>query len=120
MSEPYQQSGISQNAVGALTYVTLIPAIVFLLLPPYNGNPFIRFHAWQSIFLTFVSTTTYTVLSILLGISVGFGSNLYQALTSLIWIFWLLIWVLCAINALNGKRLGLPLIGAISERLARK
>jgi uncharacterized membrane protein len=45
---------------------------------------------------------------------------LYQALTSLIWIFWLLIWVLCAINALNGKRLGLPLIGAISERLARK
>ena len=34
-----------------LCYVTLIPAIIFLVVAPYNQNRLIRFHAWQSIFL---------------------------------------------------------------------
>ena len=42
------QSGLSDNAAGALAYVTIIPAIVFLLVEPYNKNSFVRFHAWQS------------------------------------------------------------------------
>lgn len=120
MSEPYQQSGISQNAAGAIAYITIVPAIVFLVLPPYSANPFIRFHAWQSIFLSIVSVIVNVVISVLLGVSAGYGSSLYQALTNLLWIFWLLIWILCAINALNGKRFGLPVIGAVSERLASR
>ncbi len=33
-----------------LAYVTIIPAIIFLVLEPYNKNRFIRFHSFQSIF----------------------------------------------------------------------
>ncbi len=42
------QSGLSDNAAGALAYVTIIPAIIFLIVEPYNKNSYIRFHAWQS------------------------------------------------------------------------
>jgi uncharacterized membrane protein len=44
-------TGLSDNSAGALAYVTFIPAIVFLAMPPYNQSPYVRFHAWQSIFL---------------------------------------------------------------------
>src|ERR1700679_2673701 len=49
-SQPVQ-SGLSENAAGALAYVTIIPAIIFLIVEPYNRNPFVKFHAWQIIFL---------------------------------------------------------------------
>jgi len=30
------QSGLSDNAAGGLAYITVIPAIIFLILEPYN------------------------------------------------------------------------------------
>ena len=39
-------SGLSDTAAGALAYVTIIPAIIFLLVEPYNKNSFVRFHSW--------------------------------------------------------------------------
>ena len=50
MSDP-NQSGLSDNAAGGLAYVTFIPALIFLLVEPFNKNPYVRFHSWQSIFL---------------------------------------------------------------------
>ena len=47
------QSGLTDNAAGAIAYITFIPAIIFLAIPPYNTSPFVRFHAWQSIFLEY-------------------------------------------------------------------
>jgi len=43
-------SGLADNVAGMLAYFTIIPAIVFLVLEPYNRSRFVRFHAWQSIF----------------------------------------------------------------------
>src|SRR6266567_2305074 len=43
--------GLTDNMAGALAYVTIIPAIVFLVLEPYNKKRFIRFHSFQCIFL---------------------------------------------------------------------
>src|SRR5208337_3546776 len=42
--------GLADNVAGMLAYVTIIPAIVFLVVEPYNRNRFVRFHAWQCIF----------------------------------------------------------------------
>src|ERR1700735_4277699 len=44
-------SGISENSLGAASYLTVIPAIVFLAIAPYNRSANVRFHAWQSIAL---------------------------------------------------------------------
>ena len=39
--------GLTDNMAGMLAYITIIPAIIFLVMEPYNKNRFIRFHAWQ-------------------------------------------------------------------------
>jgi uncharacterized membrane protein len=36
----------------------------------------------------------------------------------LILLFWLLLWILCALKAVNGKRFKLPIIGALAEKQA--
>ena len=45
------QSGMTDNVAGALAYATIIPAIIFLVVEPYKNSSFVRFHAWQCIFL---------------------------------------------------------------------
>src|SRR5213082_1956486 len=45
-----QPGGLSETAAGVIAYITIIPAIIFLVMDPYNRSSFIRFHAWQSIF----------------------------------------------------------------------
>ena len=44
--------GLTDNVAGALAYVTFIPAIIFLVMEPYNKNRFVRFHSFQSLFFT--------------------------------------------------------------------
>ncbi len=125
------QSGISDNAAGAIAYLTFVPAIVLLVLAPYNANPYVRLHAWQSIFLNVAAFVVYVALSIVLVLSamairvsgvfmssgiVIFGSLVFWAQV----LGWFLVWVWCLISALNGKRLKLPVIGAYAERLANK
>jgi len=59
MPEPYvpgpPASGLSDNAAGALAYFTFIPAIIFLIVAPFNTNSYVRFHSWQSILLNIVA-----------------------------------------------------------------
>jgi len=43
-------AGLTDNVAGALAYLTVIPAIVFLVIEPFNKRRFVRFHAFQSIF----------------------------------------------------------------------
>ena len=45
-------TGLSDDAASGLAYLTFIPAIIFLVVAPFNTNPKVKFHAWQSIFLT--------------------------------------------------------------------
>src|SRR5256885_1837048 len=46
--------GLDQKIAGLLSYL-FIPAIIFLVMEPYNRNPFIRFHAFQGLFLGLAS-----------------------------------------------------------------
>lgn len=52
--QPYAQSAandLKPNIAGLLCYpLSFITGILFLVLPPYNKDRFVRFHAYQSIF----------------------------------------------------------------------
>ena len=50
MAVEASQAGLSDNAASGLAYITIIPAIIFLIVEPFNRNPVVRFHSWQSIF----------------------------------------------------------------------
>jgi uncharacterized membrane protein len=117
MSGP-NSSGISENAAGALAYITVVPAIAFLILVPYRKSPYVRFHAWQCVFLTFVMLIVNYLLNFALTSSGMVGVRIFVPITWLFWLLWILLAVLCAIQALNGKRFKLPIIGNLAERQA--
>src|SRR5262245_7124422 len=49
---PASQADLKPNVAGMLCYpLSFISGILFLVLTPYNRDRFVRFHAWQSIFL---------------------------------------------------------------------
>jgi uncharacterized membrane protein len=117
MSEP-KQSGLSDNAVGAIAYITFLPAVAFLILVPYKKSPYVRFHAWQSVYLNFLTLVVSYALGYVLQWCGAPGVFLAVPITWLIAIFWLLVWAFCAVSALNGKRFKLPILGALAERQA--
>ncbi len=104
------QAGLSTNAAGALAYVTIIPAIIFLIIEPYNKNSFVRFHSWQSIFLGIAMFAVDMVLS--------FIPIVGWMLIPVALLGFLVVWVICLMKALKGERFKLPLIGNFAEQQA--
>jgi uncharacterized membrane protein len=102
-------AGISDNVAGLLAYVTIIPAIVFLLIEPYNKNRFVRFHAFQSIFFSIAWLVIRIGLSFL-----GFISFLWTILHLALFVIWLIL----MIKAYQGQMFKLPVIGDIAAQQA--
>lgn len=113
-------TGISDRAAGAISYFTFIPAIVFLLIKPYKDSPCVRFHAWQSVLLCIVAFAFDIVLGAIALLTLFLGTAALAYSLRLLSLFWLVIWLACVIQAFNGKRLKLPLIGTIAEKLSMK
>jgi uncharacterized membrane protein len=57
-------------------------------------------------------------ISVVMAVSFFFATYAFLILSRLVWLAWILIWILCVVNAVNGKRLKLPLIGALAEKQA--
>src|SRR5205823_7600487 len=57
-------AGLTDNIAGMLGYVTFIPAIIFLVLAPYNRNRFIRFDSFQCLFFMVALIDLLIALSI--------------------------------------------------------
>jgi uncharacterized membrane protein len=55
-------AGLQSNLAGALAYLW-ITAIILLLLEPYNRDKFVRFHAFQALFLGLASIAGHLVLT---------------------------------------------------------
>ncbi len=103
-------SGMQDNVAGLLAYVTIIPAIVFLVVAPYNQNKFIRFHAFQCIFLTVALIATDIVL--------GFVPIVGLMLIPLVGLAGLVLHIVCAIKAYGNQKFKLPVIGDLAEKQA--
>ena len=103
-----------EHVLGALAYLTPVPAVAFLLIEPYSNNRFIRFHSYQCLLLT----VTAIVLSAATGIIFVF-SFLEGLLSNALQIAVILAWVLAAYRAWQGDEYGLPLIGKMAKRYAR-
>ena len=108
-SAPVIASGLADNVAGALAYLTIIPAIVFLVLEPYNKRYFVRYNAFQSLALAVAA----------------FACSLLLAIPILGWIAvplldvgLFVLWVLCVWNAWQGKLFKLPIVNRQIESLA--
>jgi uncharacterized membrane protein len=114
-------TGLSDNAAGAIAYLTIIPAIIFLLVEPYNKNAFVRFHSFQCLFLCGVVIAGDIALAILFGI-VGYFLPLMAILVFPLWWLWALfilaVIIFCIVQAYQGKKFQLPFIGALAAKQA--
>jgi uncharacterized membrane protein len=113
-------SGLSDNAAGAIAYLTFIPAVIFLIVEPYNRNSYVRFHAWQSIMFTIAVVAVDMVLGFALVFALMFSPFLHLAAWRLIELFWFAVWLVCVVNAAQGKRFMLPVIGNLAAQQANK
>jgi uncharacterized membrane protein len=110
------QSGLSDSAAGGLAYITIIPAIIFLIVEPYNRSSFVRFHAWQCIFLTIGCVVIDIALSILLRLP--FLGLMALLIWPLFGLAFFIVWILALIKAFGGQRFKLPIIGDLAEKQA--
>jgi uncharacterized membrane protein len=105
--------GMSDNVAGMLAYFTMIPAIIFLVMEPYNRNRFIRFHSFQSLFFAVAWTVLWIGLSIFLHIPF-----LGWLIWPLVWLAGFIIWIVLVLKENQGKMYKLPVIGDMAEKQA--
>jgi uncharacterized membrane protein len=108
--------GLTDNVAGMLAYFTFIPAIVFLVLEPFNKKPFIRFHSFQSIFFAVAVIAIQIALSIV-GM-VPFLFFITFPLHLLVWLGSMAIWVVLILKAYQGQMFKLPIIGDMAANQA--
>jgi uncharacterized membrane protein len=105
---------LADNIAGALCYVLgPISGLLFLTMEPYRRNPSIRFHAWQSIFLSLAEFVALSAVNAILGrflvaISLGFLASMLSVLMTLAV---LAIWAYVLASAYQGKVVMLPIVG---------
>lgn len=103
-------SGLSDNAAAAIAYITFIPAILFLVMEPYNHIKFVRFHAWQCLGLTVASVVAHLIAVMIPGVG--------WMLSPFISLAFLAVWIITILKASKGEWFKLPLIGDFAEKQA--
>jgi uncharacterized membrane protein len=109
--------GLSDNVAGALAYFTIIPAILFLVIDPFKTRRFVRFHAFQCLFLcgaAFVFWIGFAMMGMFLGYFTG--GLLLGMLSLLVQILLLVVWLITVIKAYQGQEFRLPVIGDLAAK----
>ncbi len=104
-------SGMTSNVAGLLCYLPFvgwIVSIIFLMIEPQKNDRFVRFHAFQAIFLA--------VIAYLLWWATGYA--LSYALYGLLRLAIFILQIFMMFKAYNNERFKLPVIGDLAEKQA--
>lgn len=116
-------AGLTRNIAGALAYsLGIITGILFLVLEPYRRDPFVRFHAFQSIFY-FVFALAFRIawsiaISGLMSIS-GWVLVVSFPLRMIISLCLFGLWLYVMFQAYNDREFRIPVLGAIAKKQAQ-
>lgn len=112
---------MTDNVAGMLAYVTIIPAILFLVIEPYNKSRFVRFHSFQNIFLHVAALVLWIALFIVSAV-LAFIPILGHLVAFLLWmalsVGLLVVWIMLLLKANQGQMWKLPMIGDMAEKQA--
>ncbi len=112
---------LAENVAGMLAYFTIIPAIIFLMIEPYNRNRFVRFHSFQCLFVAIALVVIDVVLLILSSI-LHLLPVIGWTMTALMWPIYsfavLGLWLLLVIKAYQHEIYKLPIVGDLAEKQA--
>ena len=105
---------MAENVAGMLAYFTIIPAIIFLLIEPYNRNRFVRFHAFQCLF----TAVALIVIQIVFSIFSHIIPVLMFGVWGLLGLAELALWILLVVKAYQHEMFKLPFVGDLAEKQA--
>ena len=105
---------MAENVAGMLAYFTIIPAIIFLLIEPYNRNRFVRFHSFQCLF----TCAALIVIQIVLSIFSHIIPVLMFGVWGLLGLAELALWLLLVFKAYQHEMFKLPIVGDLAESQA--
>ena len=98
----------SANVAGTAAYLGwFLTGIVFLVIRPWNKDPFVRFHAFESIFMS----VSFLVGNMLVGM-------VYYRAIPVVQLVFVLLSLFSMYKAYKGERVSLPLIGRLTAELA--
>jgi uncharacterized membrane protein len=120
---PVANSGLQANTAGALAYLAgIITGIIFLVVDPYKGDRFVRFHAFQSIFFNVAWIALWIAWMIvglvLSAITKGLFFFLQLPIDLLLMAGGFALWAFLMYSAYQGKMTKLPVIGALAAKQA--
>jgi uncharacterized membrane protein len=111
---------LEENVAGALAYL-VVPAIVFLLIEPYNRNRFVRFHSFQCLFVLvalIVVDIGLAIISSILHLVPVIGWFVVALMWPLYSLAVLALWLLLVIKAYQHQIYKLPVVGDLAEKQA--
>jgi uncharacterized membrane protein len=109
---------LAPNIAAMLCYsLSVISGLIFLALRPYNQHPFVRFHAYQSVYFFFVLFILYFIVLVL---SVPFPDVLGRLMQSGLWLVAAggTIWLMY--KSYLGVRVRFPYVGDLAEAQSTK
>jgi uncharacterized membrane protein len=119
---PGEPLPLPENIAGVIAYITILPAIFFLLAEPFKRNRFVRFHSVQHLLLWVAGFAVGIAAGILGAVLqlIPFMRVLVFPLAGLISLAWFFLWVLLLIKAYNHEVFKLPILGDLAETWANR
>ena len=102
----------------ALCYIIVVLFPIAVLLTDKKQDRFVKFHSYQSLVL-FAATMVYSILLAIVHFIFGMISKLATLLLIPFYFLPLLVFLLMAYSAYQGKLNKLPFIGEIAEKASR-
>lgn len=117
-------AGLTSNVAGALSYlVGLVTGIIFLVLEPYKRDPFVRFHAFQSILYNVVAIVfgiLWNNIVVMSVITLGFLFTIFNLIGTLVYLGFFLYWLFLMYKAYNGESYKIPVLGDWAAKQSAK
>ncbi len=118
--------GLDGNITALIGYLIGIVALVLIFIE--KDNKFVRFHAFQSVFLA-VAYIVCLILMVILGIVVAIIGQMSGVLGTILGLVMMLLWlavivgflgalIYSAIKAYGGNMFKLPIIGNMAEKFS--
>ena len=115
-------TGLEAHVAGALAYLAG-PLSGVLVLLAERTNPFVRFHAWQSVVGLGGLGLLVMLLFTLAFASIVVSARIFWAVLIVSWVtwgLWIVCWAVCLFKAYTRRRWKLPVAGTYAERLAAR
>lgn len=111
---------MNDNAASALCYVLgFVTGILFLLLAPYNQNRTVRFHAFQSIFLSVALFIIWIAVRIFVSLVAALiGWWVAGTIAFFFGLACLVFWVVMVVTTFQGRTPTLPVVGQLARQQA--